>query len=284
MVWDYAPYLIGNNETVHIDNPAADTWYIMIKAYQAYSGVSLVATYGVTAAGNNFAVDPNCVALWRFEQTPSGGLDPNDAIGDNTLVNYNVDVNTIDYREGTASAQFDVHKYLSITDADLADDFPLKSTGDRKNFSVCCWVRVPDNRINTIWSKFASGQSSFQLALDTAGANVEVYLLQGHSDGLNFQVTRPGITLNPMKWYHLGLTYDDTTRSYLVRVWDAEADALLATKTGVFNRNIGLSDAPWQIGKGNWNNYGWLDEMVVFNDVLTTAEIDKIRQGTYGKP
>jgi len=27
-----------------------------------------------------------------------------------------------------------------------------------------------------------------------------------------------------------------------------------------------------------------LDEFVVFNDILSSTEIDKVRQGTYGKP
>ena len=44
-VWDYRPYLTGNNESVTVTNPAAGDWYISINAYQAYSGVSLVATY-----------------------------------------------------------------------------------------------------------------------------------------------------------------------------------------------------------------------------------------------
>lgn len=44
-VWDYRPYLGGNNESVNVTNPAADDWYISIYAYSAYSGVSLTATY-----------------------------------------------------------------------------------------------------------------------------------------------------------------------------------------------------------------------------------------------
>ena len=44
--WDYRPYLIGNNETVDVTNPAAATWYILLRGYQAYSGLTLKATYG----------------------------------------------------------------------------------------------------------------------------------------------------------------------------------------------------------------------------------------------
>ena len=65
--WDYRPYLIGNNETVDVANPAAATWYILLRGYQAYTGVTLKATYGTTIVGNNFASDPNAAAWWRFE-------------------------------------------------------------------------------------------------------------------------------------------------------------------------------------------------------------------------
>jgi Zn-dependent metalloprotease len=44
-VWDYRPYLTGNNETVTVTNPVAGDWYISINGYAAYSGVSLNANY-----------------------------------------------------------------------------------------------------------------------------------------------------------------------------------------------------------------------------------------------
>jgi len=43
--YDFRPYKIGNNETVAINDPAAGTWYIMIRGYQPFAGVTLVATY-----------------------------------------------------------------------------------------------------------------------------------------------------------------------------------------------------------------------------------------------
>ncbi|WP_293995431.1 lysyl oxidase family protein [Sphaerotilus sp.] len=53
--WDYRPYLSSSNESVSVTNPAAGTWYVMLRGYQAYSGVTLKATYtggsgAVTAA------------------------------------------------------------------------------------------------------------------------------------------------------------------------------------------------------------------------------------------
>ncbi|HLU68036.1 MAG TPA: pre-peptidase C-terminal domain-containing protein [Kofleriaceae bacterium] len=43
--WDYRPYLWGNEETVTVASPQAGTWYIMVRAYQSYSGVTLRVSY-----------------------------------------------------------------------------------------------------------------------------------------------------------------------------------------------------------------------------------------------
>ncbi len=61
--YDYRPYLNGNNETVSISAPQADTWYLMIRGYQAFSGVTLKASYNDPAINNpptaNFSVSTN---------------------------------------------------------------------------------------------------------------------------------------------------------------------------------------------------------------------------------
>jgi pre-peptidase len=43
--WDYRPYLYGNNETVNVSSPTAGTWYVGIRGYTSYSGVTLVGSY-----------------------------------------------------------------------------------------------------------------------------------------------------------------------------------------------------------------------------------------------
>ena len=45
--FDCRPYLNGNNETCTYATPQADTYYVMLRAYRNYSGVSLVADYEV---------------------------------------------------------------------------------------------------------------------------------------------------------------------------------------------------------------------------------------------
>jgi hypothetical protein len=39
------PYLVGNNETCTMTAPAAGNWYVMIRGYAAYSGVTLKGLY-----------------------------------------------------------------------------------------------------------------------------------------------------------------------------------------------------------------------------------------------
>lgn len=43
--YDYRPYKSNSNETVTVNNPRGGEWFIMLRGYKAYSGLTLVATY-----------------------------------------------------------------------------------------------------------------------------------------------------------------------------------------------------------------------------------------------
>jgi serine protease len=47
--YDSRPYSSGNNETCTFAAPGAGTWYVNIRAYSAFSGATLVASF--TAGG-----------------------------------------------------------------------------------------------------------------------------------------------------------------------------------------------------------------------------------------
>jgi uncharacterized protein YkwD len=55
--YDYRPYLDGNNESVAPAVSTEGTWYLMLRGYASYSGVTLVASYlasvGPADAGTN---------------------------------------------------------------------------------------------------------------------------------------------------------------------------------------------------------------------------------------
>ncbi|HSV98955.1 MAG TPA: pre-peptidase C-terminal domain-containing protein [Sedimentisphaerales bacterium] len=287
--YDYRPYLIGNNETVEVPNPAAATWYIMLRGYQTYANVTLVATYSVTIVGNNFAQDANAVALWKFE---SGKLTL-DSLGTNTLENHGAVANASVKQEGESSAQFRASEfdYMSIPDANLAAGFPLKSGTTNRNISLCTWFRMDSlptwYRYVGLFTKFNEQLAKRSFAVSVArdgGGQVNLWLEIGHDSGKTatwIPFTDTGIVAG--NWYHVGVTYRDSDRSYRIRLWDGVSSF---EKTGTVVKSISVTDAAVFVGNVpglNWSFDGQIDELVVFKDILTASEIDRIRDGIYGK-
>jgi hypothetical protein len=274
--WDYRPYLIGNNEEVEITSPAAATWYIMIRGYQAYSGVTLTATYGATVA-NNFAADPNCVALWRLEDNIL------DVLGNNNLTDGAAITYPATAKEGSYSAKFDGTDMASIADASLSEDFPLTNGGDEMDFSATFWMRVDSWPPNSYVDAAISKTGSFIIGplLLSSVPHVAGYYYSG--GGLRGFYHNSVIALGT--WYHVGITWDrqGTNTVYRIRVFDADAGAILGTdKTGTdYGKPIDVTANAFILGNAQFD--GLLDEVAVFNDILTIPEIDMIRQGTYGK-
>jgi serine protease len=104
-VYDCRPYLGGNAETCNITTAQAGTYYVRLKAYSTFSGVSLTGSY--TAGGGGSA------------QTYSNTADY--AIGDNTTVDSPI---TVSGRSGNAGTTVPVtvaivHTYQGDLKVDL---------------------------------------------------------------------------------------------------------------------------------------------------------------------
>ena len=276
--WDYRPYLVGNNESVSVTNPTAATWYIMLRGYQAYSGLTLKATYGTNhvpppTTGNNFAGDPNCVALWRFEP---GALTA-DSVSTNNLTNHGADPNSSG-REGAGCAHFTpTGGYLDIADTALTSKFPLKNGHSHVRISVCFWFRPKTTTGEQyLWEKYTDAGRSLALYClpDYFGFKIGIQNGQSKNDA-----SSPNLVPTAGHWYHIAATYNGDDTSYRFRVYDATADMMRET-TGSFGQDISVTDAAVTIGS---QTDGLIDECAVFNDVLTAGDIDKIRQGTYGR-
>ncbi len=293
--WDYRPFLIGSNETVEVTSPAAATWYIMLRGYQAYTGLTLRATYGTTTpppVGNNFASDPNCVALWRFE---SGKLTA-DSVGTNTLQNHGVTANTTDKKEAGASGDFEASDkdYLWIPNASLSPKFPFSSPTAPKSISVAFWMKLeslplPDFTFDP-FSKIDDSKKLLTFSIMVGGfvGGGNIGFLIGAPTTDTYEVAWTGEKVAVGKWYHVVVTYRDSDKSYRISVWSAEAGTIFAEKTGNLKNNIIVTDADVYLGARQGlpeNRFmdGLVDEMAVFNDVLTPDDIAKIRGGIYGK-
>ena len=141
--WDYRPYLIGNNEKVEVDEPRRRH---VVHHAAGLSGHTRIDPEGhvrlqVSATtGNNFASDPDCVAVWRFE---SGQLTI-DSVGTNTLTNHGVTADTTDKKEaaGSANLQAAQSDYFSIANASLSSQFPFTSATAPKTISVAFWMKL----------------------------------------------------------------------------------------------------------------------------------------------
>lgn len=66
-VFNYRPYLNGNNETVNVATAQEGTYYVMLHGYFAFSGVSLVGSFSEpTAGGGSFFENKNNVPIVDF--------------------------------------------------------------------------------------------------------------------------------------------------------------------------------------------------------------------------
>lgn len=50
--YDFRPYEYGNDETVSVAAPATGTWHVMLHGYEAYSGVTLIASWDTNGGGD----------------------------------------------------------------------------------------------------------------------------------------------------------------------------------------------------------------------------------------
>jgi len=134
----------------------------------------------------------------------------------------------------------------------------------------------------------ASGGRSFAIWLKwQAEGQVVLVFVKGYNNGTSRETSSASSYILAGRWYHLGCTYDDGTKAVRMRLWDDTAQTVVET-TGTQAQAIYLSTEPLYVGALQSSSVqyhefdGLLDEMVLFNDILTADEIDAIRAGTYG--
>jgi hypothetical protein len=67
-------------------------------------------------------------------------------------------------------------------------------------------------------------------------------------------------------WYHVGVTYDDSDKSYRIRLYDGSSESV-SHKTGTTTNNINVEDGPATVGRF-YGSDGYWDGL-----------IDQIREG-----
>ena len=232
---------------------------------------------------NDFTGDSNCVALWRFEPTDllADSISTNDLTDNNTIGS-----NTADHIEGAGCADFEQLNYEhgNILDTNLSAGFPFKSGDTNKKITVC--GRLKFETVNAAQYIFCKGENvTNKRSFAIYNNSNKLGILLGYSGGASFEGAYLTSSLLTGRFYSYGATYDDSDKSYRLRVWDHTAGALFQEITGNFTNNVNVEDGALFIGSrdgGSVSFDGLMDETVVFKDIKTADIIDQIRAGTYG--
>jgi hypothetical protein len=232
---------------------------------------------------NNFNFDQSCVAVYNFEDgflttdSSSGGVP-------NTLTAINSPTaDLIYYKQGTSSTKLvkASRQCYHIADVDLSSDFPLKNTGQEAGTWVG-WIR--HNTINFWGNRF----------LYKVQSNGSYYGIESGDSifsirwGQYLYSTDIPVTINT--WYHVAFTFDGSTNSIATRIFrDSDGQVFTHSTSGAgFGQYYDPALSSFLPGEGfyiggtpNDNVDGYIDEVVVFNRVLSNDEIDEIRNSTY---
>ena len=141
--YDCRPYKNGNAETCTFASPGAGTWYVRVKAYSSFSGVSLLGDYGTSGGGG--------------AQTYSNTS--NYTINDNATVESPI---TVSGRSGNAPSSTPVavnivHTYIGDLKVDLvAPDGSVyvlhnRSGGSANNINTTYNVNLSSEALNGTW-------------------------------------------------------------------------------------------------------------------------------------
>ena len=258
-------------------------------------------------AANDFSGDPNVVAFYKMEvadfDNPANNKLYDHSGNANVLsitgANADPTADTVNYKEGAASCYFNPAATTCWgyrTDGNLSSDFPLKvGYANPVAASVAFWFRAAalptlgEQYIGLVAKYHSSNERSFMVLLFYNSGTPILGFWKGHTSGTASESTNHTTTISADQWYHVALTYNDTTGAVVFRVWDETAGTVLEV-TDTHNEAISLEDTPFTLGvwgelsMQDLNFDGRLDEVVVFDDVLTADEIDEIRAGTYGAP
>lgn len=230
---------------------------------------------------NDFSADANCIALWRLE---SGAPFVLDSKGGNDLTNVGVDEDAVNFKEGACSGLFVRVNgdRMYITDANTDAGFPLRSDAASTSFSFAKWIKLTAIGLTQyiLCKTGAAGVRQMILFVDSAN-KVQLYV---SVDGTAWANYNHASALAANTWYHVAVTHNHADHAYRIRIWDDTAGAILGVdKTGNTVHPF-LSNANFYLGYSSTilTLGGNEDEVVAFNDVLSVAEIDAIRAGTYG--
>lgn len=240
-------------------------------------------------AVNDFSQDTRIAGHWRFE-----GNCNDERHGNHLTLN-----SSAVWTSETAEGQYGIDllasrsNYLYRNDADLSAGFPLKSGDPVKKFAFCIMFKHRAYSEVILASKYKTTGNKRSLAVLLSGGNTpRLYL--GYNNGASAQ-TLDMLTshwyapVTPNYWAFLGVSIDGVNKYGSLYVWTAYTGAYRPmTQNFTFTNELYISDAPFSIGLGtdgvtaSCNTL--ISQAVVYNDLLSEADFERIRQGWFSGP
>ena len=278
-VFAYAGQATGGSRTTVVDSTRGTVYSVPFDGGDEDN--PLAKGDVINQSVNDFSADANCVSPYNLEDGALG----TDSKGTNTLTNVSITADTSLFKQGAASAFANGNTdQLWRADADLSADFPGKSGTANRTLSFTGWIRPTGvTGFQYIASKYSTVDSkrTFAVGMD----NTALFFTIGYNGGVSFeQFTDTGTTIVAGQWYHVGVTYDGTSRAWRIRIWDDSA-SIVAETTGTGVETMNLEDTEFTLFARDDNTGamdGHIDEAVIFKDILTADEIDEIRNQRFG--
>jgi len=234
---------------------------------------------------------------YTFEDL-SGFIIPNGSGRNDVAIDYD------NYHQGTSSIKFDGDcDHLSLGDVDLGDQF-----------SVAIWVYLPSpgfaieegtegsakgQMINTILSNAESTEPSdgFKLFVNSWGITDRRVIFEAGNGRNGGKLRSPAGFVELDGWYHFVFTVNRDTQNKTVDVrlyFNGEAQPLFFVVDDTWQTGPLPNEIPWDFntsgellvgqftgGEGLWdrhNYYGNMDDLRIYNRVLSPAEVARIAQ------
>jgi hypothetical protein len=188
-------------------------------------------------------------------------------------------------------------EYASRSGSALSSGFPLQSSDDDKQITVCCWVRfksLPGRQ--SIFDKLVDNGSPSNVSLGLHMLGSHPSLVWGRTSTYASTYNFDEITVVIDRWYHFGLAVDGKERSVYFQVWDDKAKTSQTMRWSSDAYGV-CPPVELYLGSGNFNvGYvnernvgdqwfdGYLDELVIFNKLKSPYEMDQIRRGHFNGP
>jgi hypothetical protein len=259
-----------------------DTIYNSGKTVMQYcDGTSWIALGGAPAVGTTTGL----AGWWKFDET--SGSSASDSSGNgNTGTLVNAPAWTPGMDNGALQFTSSSNQYVDVGNASSLNFERTQS------FSVAAWGYIlPDfpNESYIISKRLAIGPfQGFGLAQNPGNNNLTAFLcgVADSSCAAGIQVYTPNGSLSLSTWHHVAMTYDGSSTAAGVHIYiDGVNQTLSVHADGLASSILNSNDMMVGVDAGFGGTYcsGTLDDVRIYNRVLSAAEVSSIYYATGGQ-